>query len=92
MGNFNLAELLNPVSRQEASKNGSNISGHISRADQIVSLSVYDIIPSEDNFYSMNDMEELKSSIELAGKVLQPLIVVTLPDGKYKAIPDTAVV
>lgn len=49
-------------------------------------MSVFDLVPSEDNFYSMNDIEELKSKIELAGKVLQNFIVVPLGGGKYKVI------
>lgn len=49
-------------------------------------MSVFDLVPSEDNFYSMNDIEELKSKIELAGKVLQNFIVVPLGGGKYKVL------
>ena len=54
--------------------------------NEIVKLSVYDLVPSDDNFYSMGGIEELKSNIELAGKVLQNLIVVPLDGGKYKVI------
>ena len=43
-------------------------------------------MPSEDNFYSMREIGELKAAIEIAGKVLQNLVVVPLGDGKYKVI------
>ena len=49
-------------------------------------LSVFDLVPSEDNFYSMREIGELKAAIEIAGKVLQNLVVVPLGDGKYKVI------
>ena len=49
-------------------------------------LSVFDLVPSEDNFYSMREIGELKAAIEIAGKVLQNLVVVPMGDGKYKVI------
>ena len=42
--------------------------------------------PSEDNFYSMHEIEELKTAIELAGRVLNNLVVTPLEDGKYKIL------
>ena len=47
-------------------------------------ISYYDLIPSDDNFYSMQEIAELKCSIELAGRVLHNLVVVPLDNGKYK--------
>lgn len=47
-------------------------------------ISYYDLIPSADNFYSMEEIDELKCAIELAGRVLHNLVVVPLSDGKYK--------
>lgn len=44
------------------------------------------LVPSEDNFYSMAEIEELKTAIELAGRVLDNLIVTPLKDGKYKIL------
>ena len=49
-------------------------------------ISYYDLIPSEDNFYSMQEIEELKTAIELAGRVLDNLVVTPLEDGKYKIL------
>lgn len=39
-----------------------------------LTLDVYDLIPSKDNFYSVENIEDLKQSISLVG-VLQPLLV-----------------
>ncbi len=49
-------------------------------------IDVDDLVPSEDNFYSMSDIEELAGLIELSGGVKQPALVVPLGGGKYKAI------
>ena len=45
-----------------------------------------DLVPSEDNFYSMSAIEELATLIELSGGVKQPALVVPLGGGKYKVI------
>ena len=49
-------------------------------------ISYYDLVPSADNFYSMQNLEELKNSIELAGHILSNLVVTPLADGKYKIL------
>jgi len=49
-------------------------------------IDVDDLVPSEDNFYSMSDIEELAGLIELSGGVKQPALVVPLGGGKYKVI------
>lgn len=84
MGKFNLNQILNDASKRAAPGGGQTSPAH--PAAEIQRLSVFDLVPSEDNFYSMNDIEELKSKIELAGKVLQNFIVVPLGGGKYKVI------
>lgn len=84
-GKFNLNQLLTDVSKQAASGGGLTPSTS-GTASEIKKISVYDLVPSDDNFYSMNDIEELKGKIELAGKVLQNLVVVPLDSGKYKVI------
>lgn len=86
MGKFNLNQLLTDVSRKAAPGGGDSQAPTARPVDEIVKISVFDLIPSEDNFYSMNDIDELKSKIELAGKVLQNLVVVPLDAGKYKVI------
>lgn len=84
MAKFNLNQILNDASKRAAPGGGGK--SPAVRPMQIERLSVFDLVPSEDNFYSMNDIEELKSKIELAGKVLQNFIVVPLGGGKYKVI------
>lgn len=49
-------------------------------------IDIYDLIPSEDNFYSMSAIEELASLIEISGGVKQPGLVVPLGGGKYRVI------
>lgn len=49
-------------------------------------LDVFDVVPSEDNFYSMSAIEDLAGLIELAGGVKEPGVAVPLGGGKYKAI------
>ena len=85
MGKFNLNQILNDASKR-AAPGGGGQTAPARPAAAIERLSVFDLVPSEDNFYSMNDIEELKSKIELAGKVLQNFIVVPLGGGKYKVI------
>ena len=83
MAKFNLNQILNDASRA-AAKGGE----HTPRPSEsrYEKLSVFDLVPSEDNFYSMREIGELKAAIEIAGKVLQNLVVVPLGDGKYKVI------
>ena len=83
MGRFNLNEILNSASRQ-AAESGDNPPR--TTESEIRKISVFDLVPSEDNFYSMREIEELKAAIEIAGKVLQNLVVVPLENGKYKVI------
>lgn len=78
-------QILNDASKR-AAPGGGGQTAPASRPAEIERLSVFDLVPSEDNFYSMNDIEELKSKIELAGKVLQNFIVVPMGGGKYKVI------
>ena len=83
MGKFNLNQILNNASRQ-AAEGGDNPPRPAE--SEIKKISVFDLVPSEDNFYSMREIEELKAAIEIAGKVLQNLTVVPLDGGKYKVI------
>ena len=49
-------------------------------------IDVDDLVPSEDNFYSMSAIEELATLIELSGGVKQPALVAPMGGGKYKVI------
>lgn len=83
MAKFNLNQILSDASRAAASGGEPMPRPAESRFEKI---SVFDLVPSEDNFYSMREIEELKAAIEIAGKVLQNLVVVPLGGGKYKVI------
>lgn len=83
MGRFNLNQILSDTSKAAAGGGSAKPRPPESRYEK---LSVFDLVPSEDNFYSMREIGELKAAIEIAGKVLQNLVVVPLGDGKYKVI------
>lgn len=83
MGRFNLNQILSDTSKAAAGGGSAKPRPSESRYEK---LSVFDIVPSEDNFYSMREIGELKAAIEIAGKVLQNLVVVPMGDGKYKVI------
>lgn len=82
-GKFNLNQILSDTSRAAA---GGGADRPRPTESEIRKISVFDLVPSEDNFYSMQEIEELKAAIEIAGKVLQNLVVVPLDGGKYKVI------
>lgn len=49
-------------------------------------IDVGDLVPSENNFYSMPAIEELARLIELVGGVKQPGLAVPMGGGKYKLL------
>ena len=72
---FNLTRLLNERSREAAvQENKEEKTAEIATPEDGVSSTadIYDLIPSKGNFYSVEDVQDLKQSIELLG-VLQPL-------------------
>ena len=48
-------------------------------------------MPSKDNFYSTENIDELAMSIELVGHIEQNLVVKPEAHGKYEVSQDTAV-
>ena len=82
-GKFNLNQILSDASKAAASGGATVPRPAESRIERI---SVFDLVPSEENFYSMREIDELKAAIEIAGKVLQNLVVVPMDGGKYKVI------
>ena len=54
MGKFNLNQILNNASRQ-AAEGGDNPPRPAE--SEIKKISVFDLVPSEDNFYSMREIE-----------------------------------
>lgn len=86
---FNLTELLNQRSKEtaETTPQGEK-TAEIATPEEGVSSTadIYDLIPSKGNFYSVEDVQDLKQSIELLG-VLQPLLVTDEEeDGKRRII------
>ena len=81
---FNLTELLNQRSKDIAPQGQQEAKEKDTAAS--VMADIYDLIPSSDNFYSVEDVKDLKQSIELLG-VLQPLLVTNEgEDGKRRII------
>ncbi|MCC0644906.1 ParB/RepB/Spo0J family partition protein [Clostridioides sp. ZZV14-6154] len=76
---FNMFEAINNSKLENDNQNIKN------EKTEIKSISVYDLVPSEDNFYSVEDIEDLKSSIEMFG-VKQNLLVKESKDNKYTII------
>ena len=73
---FNLTELLNQRSKEAAPQGQQEADTQKDTTTDGVSATadIYDLIPSKDNFYSVEDVQDLKQSIELLG-ILQPLLV-----------------
>lgn len=83
MGKFNLNQLLNGASMSANSETENESNRRLPL--KVVSLNIHDLVPSNDNFYSVENIAELKTSIEFFG-VLQNLTVKPLENGKYEII------
>ena len=83
---FNLTELLNQRSKEVAEPTQQEPETVTSKDGVSGTVDIYDLIPSKENFYSVEDVKDLKQSIELLG-VLQPLLVTDEEeDGKRRII------
>ncbi len=86
MAKFNLNQLLSERSRMAAEKQDEQQDTDIRRETpaelEQVMLDIHELIPSEENFYSVEDIEELKKTIALVG-ILQPLLVRKKEDKYY---------
>ena len=85
---FNLTQLLNQRSKEAAAVAAAvaDNSEKETTTEAVTSTAdIYDLIPSKDNFYSTDSVEDLKQSIELLG-ILQPLLVTNEEDGKRRII------
>lgn len=83
---FNLTELLNQRSREAGSQGRKDErEADTTATPASTTADIYDLIPSKDNFYSVEDVQDLKQSIELLG-ILQPLLVTDEEDGKRRII------
>ena len=90
---FNLTELLNQRSKEAGEQQKTEQQQAAAGAEVVTSeegvsstADIYDLIPSKGNFYSVEDVQDLKQSIELLG-VLQPLLVTDEEeDGKRRIV------
>lgn len=83
---FNLNSLLNQASAKTENKEQEESKQEVNNYN-IEKISVYDLIPSEDNFYSTENIQDLKQAIEINGGVKQNLIVMPASEpGKYRII------
>lgn len=90
---FNLTELLNQRSKEAGEQQKTEQQQAAAGAEVVTSeegvsstADIYDLIPSKGNFYGVEDVQDLKQSIELLG-VLQPLLVTDEEeDGKRRII------
>ncbi|WP_024831630.1 ParB/RepB/Spo0J family partition protein [Ruminiclostridium josui] len=84
MSRLSLSNILAQVNQENiAEKAEEELKNTISNFKYI---SIHDLVPSEGNFYSMEQIQELKTTIELAGRVLQNLNVFPLGNGKYRVV------
>lgn len=84
MDKFNLKQLLNAAS-MNAGDSAAGSEETRRPPMKVVSLNIRDLVPSKENFYSVENVEELKTSIELFG-VMQNLTVKPIGSGKYEII------
>lgn len=85
---FNLTELLSQRSKDIAPQRQQD-TAKLQKDDTInrenTMVDIYDLIPSKDNFYSVEDVQDLKQSIELLG-ILQPLLVTNEENGSRRIL------
>lgn len=85
---FNLTELLSQRSKEIAPQREPDTAkmqkdAAINRENTMADI--YDLIPSKGNFYSVEDVQDLKQSIELLG-ILQPLLVTNEENGTRRIL------
>lgn len=90
MAGFNLNDLLNGKSKGAAVQTQEQTAAGPAEGQdtpfEVVMLDVEDLMPSKDNFYSTENIDELAVSIELAGGIEQNLVVKPEAHGKYEVI------
>lgn len=87
MGKFNLNDFLKIQDKNIEEQKAQREENRMKKpAYKIAALHISDLVPSEENFYSMDGIEELKRDIELAGGVKQNLTVTPIDGGKYKIL------
>lgn len=89
MAGFDLNSLLNGKSKGVAVQEDTQAAGPTEgqeKAFEVVMLDVEDLMPSKDNFYSTENIDELAVTIELVGRIEQNLVVKPEAHGKYEVI------
>lgn len=90
MAGFDLNSLLNGKSKGAAVKeNDTQAAGPAEGQGtpfKVVMLDVEDLMPSKDNFYTTEGINELADAIELSGGIEQNLVVKPEAHGKYEVI------
>ena len=82
---FDLNSLLNTKSKGAAVQ-ATGPAQEEENAFSVVMLDVEDLMPSKDNFYSTENIDELAAAIELSGCIEQNLVVKPEAHGKYEVI------
>ena len=82
---FDLNSLLNTKSKGAAVQ-AAGPAQEEENAFSVVMLDVEDLMPSKDNFYSTENIDELAAAIELSGCIEQNLVVKPEAHGKYEVI------
>lgn len=82
---FDLNSLLNTKSKGAAVQ-AEGPAQETENAFSVVMLDVEDLMPSKDNFYSTENIDELAAAIELSGCIEQNLVVKPEAHGKYEVI------
>lgn len=82
---FDLNSLLNTKSKGAAVQ-AEGPAQVTENAFDVVMLDVEDLMPSKDNFYSTENIDELAAAIELSGCIEQNLVVKPEAHGKYEVI------
>ena len=84
MAGFNINDLLNAKSKGAAVQ----AEGPVEQEQEfkVTMLDVEDLMPSKDNFYSTENIDELAMSIELVGHIEQNLVVKPEAHGKYEVV------
>lgn len=92
MAGFDLNSLLNGKSKgaagqkQETAVAGQGPAEGQESSFEVAMLDVEDLMPSKDNFYATEGINELADAIELAGGIEQNLVVKPEAHGKYEVI------
>lgn len=84
MAGFNINDLLNAKSKGAAVQ--ADGPEEQEQEFKVTMLDVEDLMPSKDNFYSTENIDELAMSIELVGHIEQNLVVKPEAHGKYEVV------